>query len=152
MFFWALSGFQRVVGLPAVGIDFADDLDRPGLHRLADHRFHAFTQEVGVRIAGIALDDGIVAGRFGLHHFGGNDLADADVVEGQVEGAVVFDQAVIADHRDAFVGGLVDGRPDGVLVPGVDDQDSRALRNQRVHVVQLLFRRRLRVRRDIGVA
>ncbi len=78
--------------------------------------------------------------------------AHADVVERQVEGAVVFDQAVIADDRDTFGSGLFDGRPDSVLVPGVDDEGVNALRDQRVDVGQLLFGGRLGVGRDVFVA
>ncbi len=71
--------------------------------------------------------------------------ADFLVVEGDVEGSRVFDQAVVADDRNAFSGSLFDGRADCVGVLGENDQGVGALRDQRFDVGQLLCGRRLGV-------
>ena len=60
----------------------------------------------------------------------------------------VLDQAVIRDDRDACVLGLLNGRPDDRGVLGEDDQDVRALRQQVVHVGELLLRAQVRVGLD----
>jgi hypothetical protein len=107
-------------------------------------------EEVGVRIGRGALDEDVVAFRRGLEH--GLRLHAADlleIVEGQVEGFRVFDQAVIADDRDAFGGSLFDGRADGRGVLRQDDGVG-ALGDQRFDVGQLLGSRRLGVSRDVA--
>src|SRR5690606_8737378 len=111
-----------VLGLPAVRVGLADDLDLARRDIGAYHFFHALAQEVGIRVARVTLDDRIVSfGLGGLHGFG-DDAPDALVVEGQVEGTVVLDQAVVTDNRNAFCRGLVDCGADRILVHGEDDQ------------------------------
>ena len=142
----------RVLGLPAVGEGFADDGDLARVDLVADDFHHAFEQEGGVRIARIALDDGVVA--VGLHAHDGfrDDPAHALVVEGQVEGAVILDQAVVADHGDILGRGGVDGGADRVLVHGEDDERVGALGDQRLDIRQLLGRGGLGVGGDVGGA
>ena len=70
--------------------------------------FHlAGEQEVGVRVGRVALDEDVVALRLHREHGARLHAADFLVVEGDVEGVRVLDQAVIADHRNAFVDGLL---------------------------------------------
>ena len=75
--------------------------------------------------------------------------ADFHIVKGQIESAGVLDQPVIADNRDAFVGGGVDCRTDGCTVLCEDDQRVNALRDEAFHIRELLGRRALSVRRNI---
>ncbi len=139
----------RIVRLPAVRERFAHDVDRARSDLVTDHFHHAFQQEAGVRVALVAFDDGKVAfAGDGGHRFR-DDAANALVVERQVEGTRVFDQAVIADDRDAFVVGLVHCGADCVLVHRQDDQRVCALGDQRFNVGQLLGCRGLRVCRDV---
>jgi hypothetical protein len=84
-----------------------------------------------------------------LEHGAGLHPADLDVVEGQVEGARVLDQAVIGDDRNALVGGGLHGGDDRLGVLRQDDQRVDALRDQALDVGQLLGRRGLRVGRDV---
>ena len=63
--------------------------------------FVAGAQEVGVGVGLVALDDDVVALRHGLEHLAGLHAADLDVVEGEVQGLGIFDQAVVGDHRHA---------------------------------------------------
>ena len=85
----------RVGGQPAVGIGLADDGDVARVDRLLQHLLLAAAQEVGVRVGGRALDHHVVAFGLRLQHGAGLHPADLDVVEGQVEGARVLDQAVV---------------------------------------------------------
>ena len=84
--------------------------------------------------------------RLGLH------LADELVVEGDVEGLRILDQAVIGDDRDAVGDRRGDGRLDGRAVLGEDDDDLGALRDQVLDVRRLRLGRRLRVVRDVRAA
>ncbi len=67
---------------------------------------HARAEEVRVGVGLVALDDDEVAGALDLQQRLGLQLADEDVVEGDVERARIFDQAVIRDDGDAGVEGL----------------------------------------------
>ena len=142
---------MRVFRLPAVRERLADNLDLARFNISADHFHHAFQQECGVRVTGVALDDGIVARRNQRGYLLCDDRADTFVVKGQIEGARIFDQAVIANHRDAFGSGAVDCRPDRIFVPGVDDQGVCTLCDQGFDVGQLLGGRGLGIGRNIGV-
>ena len=141
-----------VGGQPAVRIGLADILDLAGIDGFLEHFHLAREQEVGVRIGRGALDEGVIAFRLGLLDFARLDAADFLVVEGQVEGVRVLDQAVIADHRNAVVDGGLHGRADGGGILRQDDQRIGALRDQRLHVGELLGGRRLGVRRNVGGA
>src|SRR5664280_591963 len=143
-----------VRGIPVVGVRLADDVDLAGRVRLADVGDTCLDQaapkEVGVGVGLVALDDGEVARR----HLGKDccrlELAHELVVERDVEGRRIFDQAVVRDDRDACSDGLGDGRLDGRSVLSQDDQDLGALADQVVDVVGLRLGRRLRVIRDVG--
>src|SRR5690606_31150343 len=91
---------------------------------------------------------------FGLHGIDAAGLHAAHflVVEGQVEGVRVLDQAVIADHRNAFGHGSGDGRGHGFGVLRQDDDGVGALRDEAFDVGQLLGGGRLGVGRDVLVA
>ena len=84
-----------------------------------------------------------------MKHFASLHAADFLVVEGDVEGSRIFDQAVVADDRNAFVGGLFDGRADGVGVLSENDESVGALGDQRFDVGQLLGGGRLGVSGNI---
>ena len=60
MFFWALSGFQ-----PSVKVS-QTFLILPAIEGFLEHFHHALEQEGGVRVALVALDEGIVAFRLCL--------------------------------------------------------------------------------------
>ena len=95
---------------------------------------------LGVRVGRIALDQDVVALRDLLEDRVRLGLADADVVERDVQGARVLDQAVIADDRDARRLGLrrpPAGSAFGVL--GQHDEDLGALRDHGVDVGRLLL-------------
>ena len=65
-----------------------------------------------IRVTRVALDQDVVAGRDLREDRLGLGLADADVVERDVQDVGVLDQAVICDDRDAGVLGRLDGRAD----------------------------------------
>ena len=138
-----------VGGQPAVGIGFGNDGDIARINRGLQHFLLAAAQEVGVRIGGRALDHHIVALWHRFQHGTRLHTAHFDVVEGQVKGAGVFDQAVIAHNRNTFVRGCGDCGADGLAVLGKDDQRINALGDQAFHIRQLLGRRRLRIGADI---
>ena len=69
-----------------------------------------------------SLDEDVVALGLDLEDLARLDAADFLVVEGQVEDAGRFDQAVVSDDRNALCGGLGDGRHDGAVVLGQHDQ------------------------------
>ncbi len=96
----------RGLGLPAVGVLLADDLDVALLDRGGQHFLLARAQEVGVRVGGRALDHHVVALRLGGQHRACLHAADFLVVEGDVEHAGRFDQAVVGDHGNALGLGL----------------------------------------------
>src|SRR5664280_236095 len=140
--------------IPVVGVGLADDLDVGS--RLPDVREpgldHARAQEVGVGVGLVALDDREVALR-DLGHDGLRlELADEDVVEGDVQRLRRLDEAVVGDDRDALADRAVNGRLDRGPVLGEDDHDLRALRDEVLDVRRLRLGRRLRVIRDVGVA
>ena len=117
--------------------------------RLEDLQLSA-VQEVGVRVGRVALDEDVVA--LGLHLLKTSRAcmrADFLVVEGDVEGIRILDQAVVADDRDALVDRLLHGRRNRVGILGEDDQHIGALRDQVLDVGQLLLGRRLGVGRDV---
>ena len=138
-----------VGGQPAVGIGLADDGDVTRVERLLQYLLLAAAQEVGVGIGGRPLDHHVVALRCLFEHGGGLHPADLDIVEGQIEGARILDQPVIADDGDAFVRRGLDGRADGRAVLGEDDERVGAARDQALDVGQLLGRRTLRVGGDV---
>src|ERR1700722_9709724 len=82
----------RVVRLPAIGVGLADVLDLAGLHRRLEHFLDAREQEVGVRIALVAFDEGIGAGGLGGQDRFRHHAPDADIVERDVEHGRDFDQ------------------------------------------------------------
>ena len=96
-------------------------------------------ERLGVRIARVALDEDVVALGDLLEDRVGLGLADADVVERDVQDARVLDQAVIGDDLDAGVLGLLDRREHGLGVLREDDQDLGALRDHGVDVGRLLL-------------
>ena len=134
MLFWAVSVFQPSVNWSAIERDVArrDLVGKAGL-------VHALGQERGgVGVAGVALDADVVARRHLLQEGRGLGLADADVVEGDVEHARVFDEPVVGDDRDAGVLGVLEGRHGGILVLGQEHEDVRAAVDQRLDVRLLL--------------
>ncbi|ENN88048.1 hypothetical protein RHSP_51307 [Rhizobium freirei PRF 81] len=135
----------RVLRQPAVGVSFADVLDLASIDGGLQHFHLAGEEEVGVRVGRRALDEDVVALRLGLQHVASLHAAHFLVVEGDVEGSRIFDQAVVADNRNAFVGGLFDGRADGVGILRENDESAGTLGNQGFNVGQLLRRRRLGV-------
>ena len=93
--------------MPAIGIGFADNLDVAGIDcGLNDFKL-TFVQDIGVRISRGAFDKDIVAFGLGGEYGLGLKAANFLVVKGNVIGGGVFDQAVIANNRDAFVGCLL---------------------------------------------
>mgnify|MGYP003646884983 CR=1 FL=1 len=140
----------RVGGQPAIGIGFAHDLDLAGVNRLLQHFLLTAAQEIRVRVGGRALDHDVAAGGRCFQHRAGLHPAHFHVVEGQVEGAGVFDQAVIGDDRNALIGGGLNGGADGLRVLRQDDQRIDTLGDQAFNVRQLLGGRGLRIGRDIG--
>ena len=69
------------------------------------------TEEVGVGVGTVALDDEVVPRRHQIEDDLGHQLTHQDVVEADVEGVGVLDEAVIRDHRDSLIGrGLNRGR------------------------------------------
>ena len=130
---------------PAVGIGFADDGDCARIECLLQDFLLAAAEEIRVRIRGRALDHHVVAlGGLGEHRTGFHP-ADLDVVEGEVEGARIRNQAVVAHDRHALVRSRLDGGADGIAVLGKDDERIRAARNQALHIGKLLGRRALRI-------
>jgi hypothetical protein len=73
-----------------------------------------------------------------LEHGAGLHAAHLDIVEGQVIGAGVLDQAVVGDDRNALIGGGLHGGPDRRGVLRQDDQRVDALRDQAFHVESCL--------------
>ena len=69
----------------------------------------------------------------------GLGLADADVIEGEVEDARILDEPVIRDDRDAGCRGGLEGRTHGLVVLGKQDDDVGALLDERVDVRDLLL-------------
>src|SRR4029079_1174188 len=139
----------RDVGLPAVGVFLADDLDLPGLHGVADDLVVAAAQEAGVVVGLVALDDRVVAFGLGLQDLAGLHAADLGVVEGQVQDLGILDQPVVRDDRDALAGGLGDRRQDRDVVLGQDDDHLGAARDQALDVGGLGLGGRLGVVRDV---
>ena len=133
-----------LLGLPGVGVGAvrrADDLDVTGGDLVLQARLvPALRQErLGVRVARVALDQDVVALRDLLDDRVRLGLADEDVVEGDVQGARVLDQAVVRDDRDARRLRLRDRRQDRLGVLREDDQDLGALRDHGVDVGRLLL-------------
>src|SRR5579862_7641824 len=141
-----------VVGLPAVGEGLADILDLARVHRWLQHFVDAAEQEGRVRVALVALDEGVVAGRLRLEDFLGHQAADADVVEGDVKRVRILELDVVGDQFDAGVGGFLDRGQDRIGVEGDDEDDVDLLRDQPFDIRRLLGGRALRVGGDIGVA
>ena len=129
----------RVLGLPAIGVFVTDDLDVALLDGIGKHFSLAFAQEVGVRVGRRALDEGIVALGLDCEHGARGHAADFLVVEGDVENARRFNQAVIGNHRNVLRLGLGQCRNDCVLVHRQDDQRLDTLGDQPVDVGQLLL-------------
>jgi hypothetical protein len=139
-------------GLPAVGVLLGDDLHVALLHGIGQRVLLAGAQEVGVRVAGRALDHHEAA--LGLHgqHGPGLQAADFAVVEAQVEDLGRLDQAVIGHDRHLAGLGLVQRRLDRVLVHGQDDQHLGALGQQGLDVGNLLLGRAAGIGRHIAGA
>ena len=78
--------------------------------------------------------------------------ADLDVVERDVEGVGILDQAVVGDDRHALRDRALDRRLDGRAVLGEDDEDVGALRDQVLEVAGLRLGRRLGVVGDVAAA
>ena len=135
----------RIFRLPAIGIGFADILDLAAVDGGLQHFLLAGEQEVRIRVGRRALDEDVVTFRLDLEHFGCLKTADFLVVEGDVEGVLIFDQAVITNNRNAFGNGLLHRRANRVAILRQNDQRIGALRNQRLHIGQLLCGRRLRI-------
>ena len=107
-------------------------------------------QEVCVRVGVGTLDHHVAALRHRLQHGTRLHPANLDVVEGQVEGARVFDQPVIGDDRNAGVGSGLHGGDNRLGVLCQHDQRVDALRHQAFDIGKLLGRGRLRIGRNIG--
>ena len=105
-----------------------------------EHFLDAREQEVRIRIALVAFDEGVVAGGLGGFDRLGHHAADADVVEGDVKHVRALDQAVIGDDWDAFVRRLLHRRQDRLRIHGEDDEHIGALGNKVLNVGQLLGR------------
>ena len=139
-------------GLPAVGVFLAHDLDVALFHSGINDFLLATAQEVGIGVSRRALDHHVVALGLGFQNGAGLHAAHFHVVEGDVEHAGRFDQAVIGDHGDLLLVGLVHGGQDGVLVHGQDDQGLGAFGDQAVDVRQLLLGGTASVSADVGGA
>ena len=141
-----------VGGEPAVRIGLGHDGDVARVDGGLKHLLLTAAEEVRVRVGGGALDHHILALRLGGEHRAGLHPPDLDIVEGEVEGARILDQAVIADDRNSFVSGSLNGGADGLRVLREDDQRVDALGDQAFHVGKLLGGGRLRVCGNIGGA
>ena len=117
-------GDRRV---PVVGVGLADDLDGARRDGLTDDRLVAVAQEVGVGVGGVALDDHVPALWHDVEDRLGLELADLDVVERDVEGARVLDQAVVGDDRHTLPDRARHRGLDGRAVLGEDDEHVGAL-------------------------
>ena len=71
--------------IPVVGVVLADDRDVAGLDGLTDDLLVAGTQEVGVGVGGVALDDDVVALGHELVDHLGLQPSDSNVVERDVQ-------------------------------------------------------------------
>ena len=109
-------------------------------------------QEVGVRVGAVALDDHVVALGDDLDDLLGHQLADERVVEGDVEGLLVLDQAVVRDDRDALINRGLHGRLDRRAVLGQDDEHLRAIGDELLDVRRLLLGGRTGVSADVRAA
>src|SRR3984957_11987855 len=98
----------RIIGLPPVGERLANVLDLAGVHGRLQNFRNAAEQEGCVRIALVALDEGVVSCRLGFQDFLGHQAGDADVVEGDVERVRILELHVIGDHFHASVVGRLD--------------------------------------------
>ncbi len=141
-----------VLGQPAIGIGLADIDDIAGIDRGLENFHGAGEQEVGVGIGARTLDEDVIAGRRDRLHFARLDAAHFGVVEGEVERIGIFDQPVIANHRNAFGDGRGNGGLDGVVILRQNDQSIGALGDEAFDIGELLGRRGLRVGRNIGGA
>ena len=141
-----------IVRLPAVGEGFADVLDLAAVEAFLQNFHHALEQERGVRIALVALDEGVVAFRLRLLDFLGDDAAHADVVERDVECVRILELHVIGNRLDAGIAQRLDRRQDGVRVESHNENHIRLLRDQAFDVGGLLLGGALCVGRNVGVA
>ncbi len=131
---------------PAIGVGLADILDLAGVDRFLQHFHLAREEEIRVGIGAVALDEDVVAFGLGLEHGARLHAADFLVVERQVEGVGVFDQAVVADHRNSLRDRFFDRRPDRARILRQDDERVGALRDQRLDIGELLACGRLSIR------
>ena len=138
-----------ILGIPAGGELFANDLHVAALDGSRQHFALTFAQEVGVGVTWVTLDDGVVALGFDGQDGTSGHAADFLVVKRDVGDIGRFEQAVIGDHGDLQLCSLVDGGHDGVLVLGQNDQHLGALGDQAVDVGQLLFSRGAGVGHDV---
>jgi hypothetical protein len=139
-------------GVPVVGVGLADDLDVARRDCLTDDLLVPVTQEVGVRVGSVALDDDVLAlGHLGEHGLGLHP-ADLDVVERDVQDTGVLDQTVVRDDGHTVGDGVRDGRLDGGAVLGEDHEHVGALRDQVLDVAGLGLGGRLGVVRHVAAA
>ncbi len=94
----------RIRGQPTIGIGFCDNFDVTRVNRRLKNFLLTTAKEVCVRVRWRAFNHHVVAfwqrrvNRTRLHP------SDFDVVKGQIKCTRVFDQSVIANNRNAFVG------------------------------------------------
>ena len=139
-------------GQPSIGIGLANDLDITTVDCGLQDLLLTTTQEVGIRIGPRSFDHHVVALGHRTEHGPGLHPANLDIVEGQVEGAAVLDQTVIADHGNALVRRRLNSRADRLCILRQHDQRIGTLSNQALDIRELLGRRRLRISREIGGA